>query len=75
MTYKNKDYTGPDYPKGYDKDSVPNAIKRGQVARKARTEALEKKKGGHKQHEREVRAKHSGHYPHGHKNYGDVYEA
>lgn len=37
--------------------------------------ALEAKKGGHKQGEREARSKKAGHYVHGHKNFGDVYEA
>lgn len=34
VSHVTKDYTGPKYPAGYDKDSVPNAIKRGNEARK-----------------------------------------
>jgi hypothetical protein len=37
--------------------------------------ALSSKSGGHKQGEREVRSKKAGFYVHGHKNYGDAYEA
>lgn len=43
--------------------------------KKAKSEALKKKKGGHKQGEREVASKKAGFYVQGHKNYGDVYEA
>lgn len=41
----------------------------------SKSKALEGKKSGHKQGEREVRSKKAGFYVHGHKNYGDVYEA
>lgn len=45
-------------------------------ATKSRSAALESKKSkGHKHNEREATAKKKGYYPHGHKNFGDVYEA
>lgn len=46
----------------------------GKKRAEALEKAIEKKKGGHKQNERESTAKKIGYYPHGHKNYGDVYE-
>jgi len=45
------------------------------MAKDTKNKAIEKKKGGHKQGEREVRSKKAGYYVAGHKNFGDVYEA
>lgn len=51
------------------------AMRAERVAKEAKSKALQGKSGGHKQGEREARSKKAGHYVHGHKNYGDVYEA
>lgn len=44
-------------------------------AANAKHKALKERTKGHKHGEREARSKKAGHYVHGHKNYGDVYEA